>query len=216
MRLLVINVARKPLMEPSVARNSLKWGTGGININASRIRTSDQLDIHTRGESGMKGIRSSYEGGNYYEIPDRHQTPGQKIGRWPPNLILQHKPGCQLVGSQQMGSGEYVEGEGRRPGGFGDVGADKGDNKPNGPIYGTETVDVWKCEVGCPAADLDDQGEGRSAYPGNPGAAQANHGKPVDVSTAVTDFKYIAQHGGLAYSDTGGTSRYFKQVRSTE
>jgi hypothetical protein len=34
--MLVITVTRKPL-EGTVASNSLKWGCGGINIDASRI-----------------------------------------------------------------------------------------------------------------------------------------------------------------------------------
>ena len=36
-----ICMARKPLSEKTVAENCLKWGTGGINIDESRIPTTD-------------------------------------------------------------------------------------------------------------------------------------------------------------------------------
>jgi hypothetical protein len=32
-----ITVARKPISEKTVAENVLKWGTGGINIDGSRV-----------------------------------------------------------------------------------------------------------------------------------------------------------------------------------
>ena len=36
-----IVVARKPLSEKNVALNVLKWGTGGINIDESRVDVAD-------------------------------------------------------------------------------------------------------------------------------------------------------------------------------
>lgn len=212
-KLLVINVARKPLSESSVARNSLVWGTGGLNIDGARIRTQNKIEIQSRKESGLTESRTHYSGGNYCEIPENPQTGGQKIGRWPSNLILQHKAECKKVGACQLGSGEYKSGSGTRPGGFGGVGADKGSPTPCGPTYGTETVDTWECAPGCPAADLDSMGEGRSSYPGNKKAAEAHYGKPAETSSSVTSFGYIAESAGMAYSDSGGVSRYFKQVK---
>jgi hypothetical protein len=50
----VIHVLRKPLSEGTVAKNVLKHGTGGLNIDKSRLSE----------------------------------------GRWPANVILQHKPEC--------------------------------------------------------------------------------------------------------------------------
>lgn len=202
-KLLVITLARKPTVESSVARNSLRWGTGGMNIDGCRIRTSDRLEIHTRGESGLKENRSTYEGGSYYEIPERHQTEGQKIGRWPPNLLLQHKLGCRLTGTKQVGVGEYTEGEGKRPGGFANVGADKGGTKPCGPMYGTETVDAWECEPGCPVHDLDEQSGPSGSW------APATQNRYADP-----DGLFGSRSGGLHYGDYGGgASRFFKQVK---
>ena len=38
-----ICMARKPLSEKTVAENVLKWGTGGIDIDGSRVETYDDI-----------------------------------------------------------------------------------------------------------------------------------------------------------------------------
>ena len=43
-----IVVARKPISEKTVADNVLKWGTGGINIDDSRIEHNEPLKTTTR------------------------------------------------------------------------------------------------------------------------------------------------------------------------
>jgi len=71
----------------------------------------------------------------------------------------------------------------------------------------TETVEAWECVEGCPVADLDGQsGDRRSAYPGNPLRADAFSGAfPSGEGWGMP-------HSGQQYSDTGGASRFFKQV----
>ena len=73
-----ICMARKPLSEKTVAENCLKWGTGGINIDESRVETNgEEVDIHhTKGASMFKP--------GEYEEQDRFK---QSIGRFPANLI---------------------------------------------------------------------------------------------------------------------------------
>jgi site-specific DNA-methyltransferase (adenine-specific) len=75
-----IVVARKPLIE-TVAENVLKYGTGGLNIDASRIGTN-------AGYSYPNGA-----GGNSFSVgkePDgKRTTPVESTqGRWPANIIL--------------------------------------------------------------------------------------------------------------------------------
>ena len=81
-------LARKPL-EGTVADNVLKWGTGGLNIDACRIPYGDigwpgpgHSDI--RIGSGLVGYDSGLSGDN----------PGSKndIGRWPANIYHCPKP----------------------------------------------------------------------------------------------------------------------------
>jgi DNA modification methylase len=71
-------VARKPI-ERTVANNVLKWGTGGLNIDGSRIGT-DTISTH----NAPKG---TFAGG----IPDRGSDTSsykEHTGRWPANIIL--------------------------------------------------------------------------------------------------------------------------------
>lgn len=76
-----ICMARKPLSEKTVAENVLKYGTGGINIDESRVGTEEM----TSGGS-IPDIRS-----NNYENSSgktRLETPIDiKTGRFPANLI---------------------------------------------------------------------------------------------------------------------------------
>ena len=77
-----ITVARKPLIG-TVAENCLKWGTGGINIDQSRIPTEETITNHSR------GAESAVSKGKYGDskAQETHQTSGQTFGRWPANLI---------------------------------------------------------------------------------------------------------------------------------
>ncbi len=79
-----ILIARKPLRESSVAANVLKFGTGGINIEACRVPSDEAIEI---GRARRKfGSSVALEGGG---LP---ATFGEKVthsnGRWPANLIL--------------------------------------------------------------------------------------------------------------------------------
>ena len=78
-----ITVARKPLGEKTVAANVLKYGTGGINIDASRVETNQEITNHSRGKE------SAISKGKYGDskVQETHQTEGQKLGRFPANLI---------------------------------------------------------------------------------------------------------------------------------
>ena len=73
-----ICMARKPLSEKTVAENVLKYGTGGINIDASRVGT-ETISIH----NAPKG---TFAGGE----PDRGsdtESYRDSVGRFPANLI---------------------------------------------------------------------------------------------------------------------------------
>ena len=82
-----IVVARKPLIEKTVAANVLKYGTGGINIDACRIETKgEKVDIHhTKGAS-------MFNKGDYKEINRFKSTQG----RFPANIILDEEAGRML------------------------------------------------------------------------------------------------------------------------
>ena len=87
----VVTVARKPLSEPSVTRNALKWGVGGVNIDASRVgETGGTAWVPDADAVPPANRRSEW---------DVLHAPSQKAtlpsGRWPANVILEHHPECK-------------------------------------------------------------------------------------------------------------------------
>ena len=76
-------MARKSISEKSVADNVLKHGTGGINIDGCRVTTDENISNHSR------SAESAVSKGIYGDSKEQetHQTQGQKLGRYPANLI---------------------------------------------------------------------------------------------------------------------------------
>jgi site-specific DNA-methyltransferase (adenine-specific) len=137
-----ICMARKPISEKTVADNVLKWGTGGINIDASRIKFESGGTIATnpklRVEKGCKtetGDRIFCQGklGKKNTLAENVRTGG----RFPSNVILDEETAKMLdkqsgiskscggrIGKKSISnidfglSGEYKKGD---PG-FGDIG----------------------------------------------------------------------------------------------
>jgi len=70
-----IVLARKPL-EGTVANNVLTFGTGGLNIDASRVETNDSFG---GGAKGTSGFAAGYENDGWVAGSDK--------GRWPANFI---------------------------------------------------------------------------------------------------------------------------------
>lgn len=133
-----IMVARKQF-KGSVADNVMKWGTGAINIDDSRIGTSDKFG---GGSKGTSGFAAGYEGDGW--------KPGSDLGRWPANVILSHNEDCELVGFVDDNYDINSFDEGAKP--FGDA---------EGESYTTKTAEgfteVWKCTDGCAVMLLDNQ-----------------------------------------------------------
>lgn len=215
--MIVITVARKPL-DGTVARNVLTWGAGGINIDATRIR-------HTEDFSGVQGFASmklnAQRAGESHEDwvarvkggPEQQASLAklQKLGRWPSNLILSHLKNCRQVGTRELPPYMIQQWQdGAKP-----FGGGKG-HAYTSVDTGPQLVDVWECEDGCPSAGLDAQsGDRRSTLTGR-ADPKAQHAHPSTASSK----ERVALSGGLAkpgttvYADAGGASRFFKQVKS--
>lgn len=82
-----ICLARKPLSEKNVALNVLKWGTGGLNIDASRIGTGEDKD----GGSHPRPCEPMMGGG----IKQRAEKDCSK-GRFPANAIFNEEAAALL------------------------------------------------------------------------------------------------------------------------
>ena len=77
-----ICMARKPLSEKTVAENCLKWGTGGINIDKSRVGT--EIIKHNQDHKSLQKFKEQ-DGRKHKEVENPEPTYNQ--GRFPANLI---------------------------------------------------------------------------------------------------------------------------------
>ena len=87
-----IVLARKPLSEKTIAENVMKWGTGGLNIDGCRIPTDETITNHSRSAESAKS-KGKYGDSKAQET---HQTQGQKLGRFPANIILDEEAAAML------------------------------------------------------------------------------------------------------------------------
>jgi site-specific DNA-methyltransferase (adenine-specific) len=75
-------VARKPI-EGTVASNVLKWGTGGLNIDGSRIGRQDGDNSSAGNRTATFGTQDTSSGGDGSGGWTQNDS-----GRWPANIIL--------------------------------------------------------------------------------------------------------------------------------
>ena len=91
----LIAVARKPLSEPTVAANVLRWGTGALNVDACRIgfaSTADEQESKGKNKHAEYGtVASNKVYGDYTMVPAKNYT---AAGRWPANVVLSHSLFC--------------------------------------------------------------------------------------------------------------------------
>ena len=104
----ILHVLRKPLNRnaPTIASNVFLHGTGGFHIDACRIPTLDSL---SGGDVKASTVCSSNH--EAWDRPWKHDEAAraahaekiranvaraEELGRWPPNLVLQHscREGC--------------------------------------------------------------------------------------------------------------------------
>ena len=249
----IIHVLRKPLSEGTVAANTLKHGCGGLNIDASRISTEDNLnggayalnptprageDMWTRdrkgdtncfkrggaGRSSLPGdTREGASAGMFQPNSTATSNFVQPTGRWPANVILQHLDGCRCAGIKRVRA-TSIHGESiavRRSGVHHTAGGHQsvGRKQPvtgHADKDGKETIANWVCGPGCPVARLDEQS----------GVTTSTGGRTVNISTTSTIYgggKGLGQalssdevRGDPGFGDTGGASRFYKQIGGKE
>ena len=207
--MIVLTLARKPCSEGSVAANVLKHGTGGINIEGCRIGSGSQKQATAGRRTIQWGVA---EGSCTYEKGTGAIFSTE--GRRPANLVLCHLPGCHCLGtvrvranqSTSVGSGKGhtdTEGHGIYHGVGGVVRPSTADSD------GMETVDKWGCQPGCPVADLDQQSGPRKAG----GVVRGTEPSRTGQNGIYGIWGRVAN---VSFEDTGGASRFFKQVGGTK
>jgi DNA modification methylase len=93
-----IVMARKPLSEKTVAKNVLEHGTGGINIEESRIpyKSKDDMEIRKNTHRETNKFGDGNFGGGKYSQP-------VESGRFPANIILDEEAGKILDEQSDVG-----------------------------------------------------------------------------------------------------------------
>ena len=197
-----ILLARKPLDKKSIAENVIEHGTGGLNIDDSRIfRDKDDISgWHLTGADGSKG----YCGEQNFKI---RKITAQEIqercggkGRFPANIIFEHHPECKKIGTKKVKSDGHYSYKLPNSGGLYELGLNNLTDigNPNADQDGKEEVENWECHPDCKVKILDEQSGATKkeikAYKG-----KSNTGFLRGVSNLRN------QHG-----DKGGASRFFK------
>lgn len=117
-----IIIARKP-MAGTVADNVMAHGTGGLNIDACRVGKRDRPRVTDPKAAGSGIFAVHLSGGKL--LPD---------ARWPANVTHDGSPAVVQAFPETDGT-VAAPATGRRPGGFGNVDADKGSGGRCGPSY---------------------------------------------------------------------------------
>ncbi len=215
-----IIVARKPLGERTVAANVLTHGTGALNIDATRIGTTDKLGGGAEGET--RPDQKGNEGWTrpWMEDPEAQAAHAERVranvqkaeglGRWPANFVLSHSEGCELAGTKTVKSQNPVyvtEGAGQPGYHGGGSGREVNNGIGHGDEDGNETVEAWTCVPGCPIAELDSQ-SGPKMHGAGIAREEIREGEPTGMFGLVG--------GGHRFGDQGGASRFFYNAKASK
>ena len=115
----LICMARKPLSEPTIAANVLKWGTGAINIDGCRVGTDEQSN---RAGGRRPSTHEGYQRPGATMYQDKTDWELSPRGRWPANIIHDGseevlaafpdsvaRPADDAVNGKGSGSGELIQ-----------------------------------------------------------------------------------------------------------
>lgn len=193
---MIVTLVRKPL-EGSVITNSVAWGSAGVNVDGCRIGSPEVL-------TGGGGKLWSH----YRDSTEERASPqvNAGLGRFPANLIMTHLAGCTQGGLVRQRGVQIAAGSV----GFGHDRED-GYVTGKGRQYMPDVVtSSWQCLDGCPVKGLGKQsGERRSTMTGraDPLGVYINPGKS-DPNVSM-----FGVGGGGVYADTGGASRFYKNLK---
>lgn len=121
-----IILARAPLAG-TVAATVCEHGTGALNIDGCRIGGEPWTAHDATGLAKTKFFTVG-------ETPVIHKEP-HALGRWPANLIHDGSDEVIELFPKTGGGDKRGDCSGTRPGGFANIGADRGDGTPNARVY---------------------------------------------------------------------------------
>jgi len=188
-----ICLARKPLEESTIAKNVIKWGTGGINVDGCRIG-NDIIESPQHNTSEFKNVRTSGNYENTYNgVINKHE------GRFPANIILECICDEVIKGKKGEKIPNYTNGGNKEGRVFGNG---KGLGEHNSNIYVNEIGDIHT-NPDCPCRILDEQ----SGINKSVGPLEYDYSDAPNQNNQTKLIKNIKS--GVHYSDKGGASRFF-------
>lgn len=197
-----IVLARKPLSEPNVAANVLRWGTGAMNVDGCRIGSPDGVPKFThRSEDSITCYGDARNGSN------RTGEMDATTGRWPANVILGHHPECRCTGTRTVnGNGHWPA---SRPASTTECGPawHSGQDGLDERHAAGESIETWDCHPDCPVRLLDEQ-TGPQKSGGTPRRRFADKTK-----NAYGAFNGQENPQGIGRT-AGNVSRFFYQAKA--
>jgi len=185
-----IVMARKPI-EGTVAENTLQYGVGGLNIDATRIGTDDKLARPiNEANNNVYGNYASF--GNNVEPTE---------GRWPANVILECTCENPKVVSDKYDIRTYNDYKNTFKS-YEENDKDKGEYE----IKDVETTKVIHTDPNCPCYILDKQSGNKKSI-----KRSSKHNKGYNTDNSITGFTppQTAYGDDNTYGDEGGASRFF-------
>ena len=235
--MIVITVARKSFPK-TLVNNIQQNGIGGLNIDACRITpTGERLGggderpetiDKKRGGWSQPWMHRPEDAQRHADMMKEQIKENSLKGRFPSNVILEHKPECVSLGlskikgapqttfdklpvKERILSGEQHGNIWGRGVGIGVKGVSY--TVGFGDESGMESIQSWECVGDCPVRQIDVQS-------GDP--TKSSGGRTANISTSSIIFgngKGLGQdisvddvRGDPGYGDLGGASRYFKHI----
>jgi len=197
---------RKPIEESTVARQAVATGTGGINIDATRVKHANKadLDAHKAMVAALKAKGGSL-GNSWKNTSDlSHANEVKEGGRWPGNLVLVHAPSCRRVATRSVPAPVINRfDDGMKP--FGNGAGHEYTSVQTGDENGMEEVPVYECDPRCPIPHLD-------GLSGDRPSGGVTH-QPNRSGFGFRSDRDSGTHVKRA-PDAGGASRFFTQLDS--
>jgi len=207
----IVTVARKPCIESSTTANVVLHECGALHVDACRVGSTGGTTRSHQAEYPLKDDGTEDRSGHWARTG--HAVAEILAGRWPPNVILTHRPGCMHAGHRTVNSGGHYPAA--RPSG----------SKVSGPAGHKgqvelverhtrgERVEVWDCESGCPVAAMDGQSGVLTSGTGAVKRASSRDAAGNRGAAYGAESRRVGEPM-ISYGDSGGASRFFRQVVS--
>ena len=186
-----IVMARKPLSEKTVVENVLEWGTGGINIEDSRIKYDENnkpIPQLAQGKTQVNSSKTMFDGQSLNKSKTEAVIGGSLEGRFPANVIFDEEAGKIL--DEQSGitkSGDFTQ-----------KGQSSNTEQPGGWKTSNREFKVYKGDSGgasrffyCPKTSKTDRNEGLEDFEDKEGLRTTGKGLSNVIRKCPTHGKSI-------------------------